>query len=88
MNQRFMIKKIKRVYNRPCVEGNNNTMNNDVKNNEVMNQEVLKQADEVINKIDNPKQKIKIVKKDKGLIEKVGNENVILTEDNRRLLND
>lgn len=88
MTQRFIRKKTKRVYVRPYIKKNENIENNENKKNEVMNQEILKQADEVINKIDNPKQKVKVVKKEKGLIERTEVENVIITEDNRRVLND
>ena len=51
-------------------------------------------ADERLEKIENiigtkaPKRKVKIEKKDKGLIERTENSTILLTEDNKMVLND
>lgn len=51
-------------------------------------------ADERLEKIENimgvkaPKRKVKVEKKDKGLIERTDNSTILLTEDNKMLLND
>ena len=48
--------------------------------------EKIQAAEEIINAM-NPKE-VKIVKKDKGLIERTESSKIILTEDNRQVLND
>ena len=51
-------------------------------------------ADERLDKIENiigskaPKRKVKVEKKDKGLIERTENSTILLTEDNKIVLND
>ena len=51
-------------------------------------------ADERIEKIESimgtkaPKRKVKVEKKDKGLIERTENSTILLTEDNKMVLND
>ena len=51
-------------------------------------------ADERLEKIENiigskaPKRKVKVEKKDKGLIERTENSTILLTEDNKMVLND
>ena len=51
-------------------------------------------ADERLEKIENiigskaPKRKVKVEKKDKGLIERTENSTILLTEDNKIVLND
>ena len=61
------------------------------------NKEVKKDkemADERLEKIENiigskaPKRKVKVEKKDKGLIERTENSTILLTEDNKMVLND
>ena len=64
-----------------------NEENKEIKTNKEM-------ADERLEKIENiigtkaPKRKVKIEKKDKGLIERTENSTILLTEDNKMVLND
>ena len=64
-----------------------NEENKEIKTNQEM-------ADERLEKIENiigtkaPKRKVKIEKKDKGLIERTENSTILLTEDNKMVLND
>ena len=67
--------------------------NKEVNNIEDMNtpEEKLKQMEDLLNNVDMkqaPKRKTKIEKKDKGLIERTENSAILLTEDNKMLLND
>lgn len=85
MVQRFIIKKAKNKHLRSAYI-NNKYNNKDMKNNE----ENIKMVEDIIN--DNSKKtlktKVKIEKKDKGLIERTEDSTIVLTEDNKRLLND
>lgn len=57
--------------------------------NEDMNNIEISQVDALLQSEDNkPKRKVKIEKKEKGLIEHADNTRIILTEDNKMLLND
>ena len=64
-----------------------NEENKEIKKNKEM-------ADERLEKIENiigskaPKRKVKVEKKDKGLIERTENSTILLTEDNKMVLND
>jgi len=63
--------------------------NNDTKEENDMNVMDTKEKIEIANQILNMEQsKVKRVKKDKGLIERVESSKTILTEDNRELLRD
>ena len=61
-------------------------------NNEIKTEKDM--ADERIEKIESimgvkaPKRKVKIEKKDKGLLERTDNSTILLTEDNKMVLND
>ncbi len=55
---------------------------------EMDTQEKIMMANAVLNQNDNIVTKVKKVRSDKGLIEKTESSKIILTEDNRELLND
>lgn len=61
--------------------------NKDQNINENMKAENIAAAEELMNTESVP-QKVKVVKKDKGLIERTESSKIILTEDNRQVLND
>lgn len=48
----------------------------------------LKQVEELLDKADVPERKVKIEKKEKGLFERTENSTILLTEDNKMVLND
>lgn len=85
MVQRFIIKKPKNKHLRSAYI-NNKYNNKDMKNNE----EDIKMVEDIINgdSTKTLKRKVKIEKKDKGLIERTEDSTIVLTEDNKRLLND
>ena len=85
MVQRFIIKKHKNKHLRSAYI-NNKYNNKDMKNNE----EDIKMVEDIINgdSTKTLKRKVKIEKKDKGLIERTEDSTIVLTEDNKRLLND
>ena len=61
------------------------TKNNERKNNKkMMTEEQIASAENVANVLSDTK----VIKKDKGLIERTESSKIILTEDNRQLLND
>ena len=63
--------------------------NNNEKNIKDMDtQEKIMMANAILNKQDESINKVKKVRKDRGLIEKTESSKIILTEDNRELLND
>lgn len=96
---RFIGKRPYKKYVRPI---NNRALKHKVKQEEQQvkeNNNVEKEEKEVMNskieQIENilsdeklPKRKVKVEKKDKGLLERTENSVVVLTEDNKRLLND
>lgn len=63
--------------------------NNDLKNKDMENVD-MKQVDALLQAETDklPKRKVKVEKKDKGILERTENSRVILTEDNKMLLND
>lgn len=86
---RFIIKKslskkpLTKVVGKVVVE------NNVDKNIENMDtQEKIMMANAILNQTDASINKVKKVRKEKGLIEKTESSKIILTEDNRELLND
>lgn len=87
MTQRFILKKIKNKHLRNAYINNKNN-SKDMKNNE----ENIKMVEDIINSSSDSKKslkrKVKIEKKDKGLIERTEESTIVLTEDNKRLLND
>lgn len=88
--------KFKRKYVPPRFERNaandsvtmteSNVKNNSEKIEETMDQRVSK-AEEIMNNM-KAENNVKIVKKDKGLIERTESSKIVLTEDNRQVLND
>lgn len=75
------------------VEETVNEENKEVKDAQEMaaNKENLAQVEELLNDIKTnkvPKRKPKVIKKNEGLIERTENDRIILTEDNKMLLND
>lgn len=63
--------------------------NNITKKNKAMNpQEKAARIEEILQNQEENKGRVKRVKKDKGLIERTESSKVILTEDNKQLLND
>jgi hypothetical protein len=60
--------------------------NNQKKNEEKMDERVNK-AEEIMNNM-KAANHVKVVKKDKGLIERTESSKIVLTEDNRQVLND
>lgn len=91
--QRFIGKKPNKKYVRPLY---NNTMNKAVKvieNNEELIQdstmnEKIEKIESILDAEKAPKRKVKVEKKDKGLFERTENSTILLTEDNKMLLND
>ena len=63
-----------------------NVKNNQEKNEETMDERVNK-AEEIMNNM-KAANHVKVVKKDKGLIERTESSKIVLTEDNRQVLND
>ena len=63
-----------------------NVKNNQKKNKETMDEKVNK-AEEIMNNM-KAANHVKVVKKDKGLIERTESSKIVLTEDNRQVLND
>ena len=61
---------------------------NDKNINNMDTQEKIMLANSILNKQDNVVGKVKKINKEKGLIEKTESSKIILTEDNRELLND
>ncbi len=69
------------------------TENNSVENNEKNNENDMNESIEKIKKIvgqdvEIPEQTVKYEKKDKGLIERTENSTILITEENKMLLND
>lgn len=97
MPKRFIKKNVKRVYARPYIKKKEEPVKpvekakatpKKIQEENNMNTEALNQAEDILNKLDSQKPKVKVVKKEKGLIEKTETENIIITEDNRRVLTD
>lgn len=63
-----------------------NVKNNRKKTEETMDERVNK-AEEIMNNM-KAANHVKVVKKDKGLIERTESSKIVLTEDNRQVLND
>ena len=64
-----------------------NEENKEIKTNKEMADERLEKIESIIG-TKAPKRKVKIEKKDKGLIERTENSTILLTEDNKMVLND
>lgn len=61
--------------------------NNKAKKEEDMTLEGIERAEALAQNLDAPKE-VKVVKKDRGLIERTESSKIVLTEDNRQVLND
>ena len=61
--------------------------NNKKKNEEDMTLEGIERAEALAQSLSSP-QEVKVVKKDRGLIERTESSKIVLTEDNRQVLND
>lgn len=93
--QRFIGKKIYKKIVRPIsnsakphkVSDSQIKKNKEAKKEEVMNDKINK-INEVLEPEKLPKRKVKVEKKDKGLIERTENSTILITEDNKMLLND
>lgn len=95
MVKRFIKKNTRRVYRRPAtptrVERQSAVAEDKgkKKKTEDMKIESLNQADAIIGQMeDTKKPRVKVVKKDKGLMEKSEAEPVVIMEDNRQVLTD
>lgn len=87
--KRFIIKKS--LSKKPLIKVQKDVVNEtkNVKNIDNMDtQEKIMLANAVLNQTDMMANKVKKVRKEKGLIEKTESSKIILTEDNRELLND
>lgn len=73
------------IVSRPVVNGSPVSKNKKIKKEKNMTKE---QMDKAMMMADELNPQTKVLKKDRGLIERVESSKVILTEDNRQLLND
>lgn len=78
-----IIKKIKLQKRKEIIP----SFENNVKKNEDMNSEQIELLKNFNDNTEN-KKKVKVLKKDKSLIERTESSKIIITEDNRQLLND
>lgn len=94
MAQKFIGKKPHKKYVRPAlnskiphritlVEEENKVHNNEV----AMNEEKINKLEDILGS-ELPKKKTKVLKKDKGLIERDEKSTILITEDNKLVLND
>lgn len=93
--QRFIgkkpYKKIVRPINnsaKPHKVSEKQKIENKVEKKEENMNEKLNKISEVLDSEKLPKRKVKVEKKDKGLIERTENSTILITEDNKMLLND
>lgn len=89
MSQRFFNKSSRIKYVKPYITKRN------LPENEIIEKKDMSIENEKLNALLDsldaevlPKKQVKIEKKDKGLIERAENTNIVLTEDNKRILND
>lgn len=95
MAQRFFNKTTRVKYVRPY--SNNAILKSNAeavaekKEDTMIDNEKIKQVEDLLNDMEGkeiPKQKVKVIKKDKGIIERTENSKIVLTEDNKMVLND
>ena len=87
--KRFIIKKsLSKKPLRKMVESKNIENNIEKSTKDMDTQEKIMMANAILNQTDMITNKVKKVRKEKGLIEKTESSKIILTEDNRELLND
>lgn len=60
---------------------------NKTKKNNAMKLDEIAKAEELVNNM-NKSERVKVIKKERGLIERTESEKIILAEDNRQILND
>ena len=69
----------------------NKRKNKNIENNDINKDNMNDKLDKVQNILDGetlPEQKVKVVKKEKGLFERTSNSTILLTEDNKLMLTD
>lgn len=87
--KRFIVKKsLSKKPLRKMVESKNIENNIEKSIKDMDTQEKIMMANAILNQTDMITNKVKKVRKEKGLIEKTESSKIILTEDNRELLND
>lgn len=84
MGQRFITKKVQKVFVHPYIQENNKVKDSIVMNDE----EKIIKAEEILTQTISNEKNIKRVKKEKGLIERTESSKIVITEDNRQVLND
>ena len=95
MPQRFILKNQLRKVVRPAsryLSANNTVVSNNSENKEVNEETKMNNVEQLKSIIDDdaklPKRKVKFEKKDKGLIERTEDSTILITEDNKMMLND
>jgi hypothetical protein len=95
MPQRFILKNQLRKVVRPAsryLSANNAVVSNDSENQEVNEETEMNNVEQLKSIIGDdaklPKRKVKFEKKDKGLIERTEDSTILITEDNKMMLND
>jgi hypothetical protein len=95
MPQRFILKNQLRKVVRPAsryLSANNAVVSNDSENKEVNEETEMNNVEQLKSIIGDdaklPKRKVKFEKKDKGLIERTEDSTILITEDNKMMLND
>lgn len=68
-------------------KGSNKKNKEEKENEDMITTEQFDRVDALVQDINVPKQ-VKVVKKDRGLIERTESSKIVLTEDNRQVLND
>ena len=95
MPQRFILKNQLRKVVRPAsryLSANNAVVSNNSENKEVNEETEMNNVEQLKSIIGDdaklPKRKVKFEKKDKGLIERTEDSTILITEDNKMMLND
>lgn len=76
------------VVEKPLKKVKETKKNNVEKNNDNMTAEEIARMEKLAQEINNTPKQVKVVKKDRGLIERTESSKIVLTEDNRQVLND
>ena len=95
MPQRFILKNQLRKVVRPAsryLSANNTAVSNNSENKKVNEETEMNNVEQLKSIIGDdaklPKRKVKFEKKDKGLIERTEDSTILITEDNKMMLND
>jgi hypothetical protein len=95
MPQRFILKNQLRKVVRPAsryLSANNTVVSNNSENKKVNEETEMNNVEQLKSIIGDdaklPKRKVKFEKKDKGLIERTEDSTILITEDNKMMLND